>query len=142
MKRREFNVIFEVGQNGQMPTRGSSDAAGLDLYAAKNCRLWSGEGKPIRLDIKSEFPAGWVGLIWDRSGMGSKDIHRHCGVIDSDYRGEWKVYLKNHYGRYFDIKKGDRIAQVLFQPIWTGQPVAGMVGETGRGQGGFGSTGT
>jgi dUTP pyrophosphatase len=141
MKRRDFYVIFEVGQNGRMPTR-IGEAAGLDLYAAEDFRLWSREGRLIRLDIKSQFTPGWVGLIWDRSGMGSQDIHRHCGVIDSDYRGEWKVYLRNHRSNSKIFKKGDRIAQVLFQPVWTGLPVAGIVNETDRGQGGFGSTGT
>jgi dUTP pyrophosphatase len=143
MNRGEFFLIFEVGsRGGQMPTRGSKQAAGLDLYSAEDLTIWGGEGVTVDLDIRSEFPPGWVGLIWDRSSMGVRDIHRYAGVIDSDYRGTWKVRLKNTSGHKHYIHRGDRIAQVIFQPIWLGKPTAGIVTQTERAEGGFGSTGT
>ena len=135
------NVLFEIGPDGQFPTRGSGEAAGLDLYAAHDVEI-PGWGKvKVRLDIKSEFRPGWVGLILDRSGLGSKGITHLAGVIDSDFRGEWLVALFNaNYGS-FQIEKGDRIAQVVFTPCWIGEPKVGNVGVTNRGEGGFGSTG-
>lgn len=138
-----LNLVFEVGPNGTLPTRGSPEAAGLDLYAAHDIEIPYWSSAKVQLDIQSRFDAGWVGLIWDRSGMGSKRIHRYAGVIDSDYRGEWAVILFNSNYGSFHVQKGDRVAQVIFQPVWIGEPVEGnILDPTERGAGGFGSTGT
>jgi dUTP pyrophosphatase len=132
--------IFEV-TTGRLPTRGSEYAAGFDLYAPKNFVLEPGIQKMIPLGIKSTFRNDWVALIWDRSKLGKVGIHRLGGVIDSDYRGEWKTILINHSPVKQFIKKGDRIGQVIFQPIFCGSCSTGTVElDTKRGTGGFGST--
>ena len=96
------------------------------------------------------IPDGYAGLIWDRSGLGSKGIHRHAGVVDSSYRGEVKVALSNsHSGGVSDyldntyfITKGDRIAQILFQKVPHFELVeTEELADTDRGSSGFGSSG-
>ena len=134
--------VFELGENAKMPTRGSSQAAGLDLYASENVDLYGGETKIVPTGLKCAFNPGWVALIWDRSGMGSRGFHRYAGVIDSDYRGPWGIVLHNSTSRVYKIIPGERIAQVLFQSLWTGEPREGVVEDnTERGGAGWGSTG-
>lgn len=137
------DVVFETrGDKSQYPTRGSKEAAGLDLYASEPFYIASGGTVLIKTGIVSKFNKGWVALLWDRSGMGFKGIHRFAGVIDSDYRGEWGVVLHNSTPNSIQINRGDRIAQVVFQRCWIGTPKRGKVDEeTKRGSKGFGSTG-
>ena len=92
--------------------------------------------------IAVEFPEGYVALLWDRSGLGSKGIHRLAGVIDSGYRGEWKVVLLNTTKEPFEIKKGDKIIQCIIQKF---EPVEILevdeLSNSQRGEKGFGSSG-
>ena len=133
---------FMVGPCGRLPTRGSKEAAGLDLYAAHGLTIRPGETKLVQLGITCEFNPGWVALLWDRSGIGFKGRHRYAGVIDSDYRGEWGCVIHNASVTDMTIDKGDRVCQVLFQRVWTGVPgVSEKLSETSRSSGGFGSTG-
>jgi len=92
--------------------------------------------------IALAIPKGYAALIWDRSSMGVKGIHRHAGVIDCGYRGEVRVCLHNTGKEPYHIKKGDRIAQMLIQaaPNFTMHTVEEL-DCTNRGDGGFGSTG-
>lgn len=124
------------------PTRNSQHAAGYDLYSNVDVILKSGELTQIPLGFATAFPAGWGAMIWDRSGMGARGMIRHAGLLDCDYRGEWKVLLFNHGKIDWEIKRGDRIAQVVFSRV--GQRRARIVkalSKTIRGIGGFGSTG-
>lgn len=93
--------------------------------------------------IHVEIPPDYVGLIWPRSGLAVRHgIDTLAGVIDSDYRGEVRVVLVNHGTEAFRIAPGDRIAQLLIQRIERGTFVrGGDLAPTGRGEGGFGSTG-
>lgn len=127
---------------GFQPTNGSADAAGFDLYATEGAVIGPGEVRLIDLNIRACFNPFWVALLWDRSGMGAKGIHRFGGVIDADYRGNWKVCLYNTTHNIWTINRGDRIAQVIFQPIWTGAwSKTDKLPETDRGDKGYGSTG-
>lgn len=131
-----------IGKNARLPTHGSAEAAALDLYSPVKRRIEPGFQTKIPLGIASQFRRDWEAQIWDRSGLGSKGIHRLCGLIDSDYRGEWAVVLFNLTNKEYVIEKGDRIAQVTFVPCWTdGCREVPSVRETARGVGGFGSTG-
>ena len=96
----------------------------------------------VSTGIAMAIPKGYAGLIWDRSSMGVKGIHRHAGVIDSGYRGEVKVCLHNTTNESYDIELGDRVAQILIQkiPLFRIQEVEEL-DSTKRGSGGFGSTG-
>ncbi|REK50280.1 MAG: dUTP diphosphatase [Bacteroidetes bacterium] len=131
-----------------VPTKSRKTDAGYDLYADEDKEIPPERTILISTGISFAIPDGYAGLIWDRSGLGSKGIHRHAGVVDSSYRGEVKVCLSNslsgHHSAensYF-VSKGDRIAQILFQKV----PHFDLVeteelDDTDRGSSGFGSSG-
>ncbi len=138
----KFFEAKKLSETAQVPTKGHPNDAGWDLYADEDTTLWPEETQLISTGIAMAIPKNYVGLIWDRSSMGVKGIHRHAGVIDSGYRGEVKVCLHNTTTEMYKIKKGDRIAQLLIQK--TPQFIMHVVEEldsTERGSGGFGSTG-
>jgi dUTP pyrophosphatase len=90
------------------------------------------------------IPDGYVGLIWDKSGLSLQGVHRLAGVVDAGYRGEVKVVMVNLTKEPFIFKPGQKVAQMLVQPAQTVEIVdAGEsdLDETSRGSGGFGSTG-
>ena len=125
-----------------VPTKGHMDDAGWDLYSFEAISVPSGATVLVSTGIAMAIPKGYVGLIWDRSSMGVKGIHRHAGVIDSEYRGEVKVCLHNTTKESYHIERGDRIAQMLIQEAPTFiQHVVHELDSTNRGDGGFGSTG-
>ncbi len=117
--------------------------AGLELYSSENIVLSSDERKIVKTGISMKISVGYVGLIWDKSGIAVKGgIKTMGGVIDSNYRGDVGVILKNLSDEAYEIKKGDKIAQMLIQKIEC--PTIEEVDEldeTERGEGGFGSTG-
>jgi dUTP pyrophosphatase len=140
------NPVFELAHElATLPTRGSEESAGLDLYAAidePKIHVVPGQTVLVPTGLKCKFNPGWAAFLWDRSGMGFKGIHRYAGLIDSDYRGTWGVVLNNSTNDTITIKPYDRIAQVVFQRCWIGTPRLGNVSvDTKRGVGGFGSTG-
>ena len=136
---------FEVKllhDSAKSPTKGNIDDAGWDLYAFETISIPSGATVLVSTGVSMAIPKGYVGLIWDRSSMGVKGVHRHAGVIDSGYRGEVKVCLHNTTKEPYHIERGDRIAQMLIQeaPNFI-QHVVRELDSTDRGDGGFGSTG-
>ena len=138
----KYFEVKKLTDSSQVPTKGHPSDAGWDLYADEDTTLWPEETKLISTGIAMSLPKRFVGLIWDRSSMGVKGVHRHAGVIDSSYRGEVKVCLHNASGDLHKIKRGDRIAQLLIQeiPIFRLHEVEEL-DSTERGSGGFGSTG-
>ena len=134
--------IKKLYSDAKLPFYSTEYAAGFDLYSIIDYELKSGETKTIPTGITIEIPEGKVCLIWDRSGLGSKGIHRFAGVIDSDYRGEIKIVLHNHTNQPFEIKKGDRIAQAIIQDYYRAEfELIDNLSETQRGELGFGSSG-
>lgn len=116
--------------------------AGYDLRSMEEVTIWPGIQQIIKTGIRVEIPAGYVGLVKDRSSMASKQIYTHGGVIDSVYRGEVKVLLANHGNMPHQIRKGDKIAQLLIVPVLTLETERVLVlSDTIRGESGFGSTG-
>jgi len=124
------------------PSYARAGDAGLDLCSVETVTLEPGTRHVFRTGIAVELPAGYVGLVWDRSGLGARGLTTFGGVIDSTYRGEIKVTLFNSGSGAHTVHAGDRVAQMLVQPI-----VEAMVTEvselsaTERGAGGFGSSG-
>lgn len=115
---------------------------GYDLRSIEDITIWPGTQHIIRTGIKLEIPPGYGGLVKDRSSMASKRIYTHGGVIDSIYRGEIKVMLANHGNMPYQVRKGDKIAQLLIVPVLTAETERVLVlSDTVRGEGGFGSTG-
>lgn len=129
--------------NFKLPTKGTALAGAYDLYMPEFGSLAPGEGLKFTLGFMAEVPEGFVVLMLPRSGVGSKGLMlaNTCGVIDSDYRGEWFVHLLN-CGRGMTWSPGDRLLQMLIVPVANVTPeLADELSETGRGAGGFGSTG-
>jgi len=126
-----------------IPTKANASDAGWDLYSTQDVTFLPFKKYLINTGIAMSIPDGFVGLIWDRSGLASKHgIHRFAGVIDSGYRGEIKVCLYNSLDWVTSIKKGERIAQLLIQEIPTCELVeVDELEESSRGEQGFGSSG-
>lgn len=139
--------VKKLNPNAILPTYGSAEAAGADLYACLSEPLvvLPGEVAWVSTGIALEVPKGCAGLVYARSGLACKRglaPANKVGVVDSDYRGEVKVVLLNHSKETQIIKHGERIAQFVIAPVLT--PVYEEVtelDETDRGHGGFGSTG-
>ena len=131
----------------KLPTYGTEFSAGADLYACleADVTIQPGETKKIPTGIAVELPAGTAGLIYARSSLGTKRglaPANKVGVVDSDYRGEFLVFLHNHGSEPQTLCHGDRIAQLLVTPVFTpGFVEAQELSDTDRGAGGFGSTG-
>ncbi|QHN71006.1 Trimeric dUTPase domain protein [Mollivirus kamchatka] len=136
-----------VGKNAFMPKRADQGAAGYDLQSSsrETLTLTRGERLLIPTGLKMAIPKGHYGRIAPRSGLALKNgLDVGAGVVDSSYRGKVGVILFNHSDQDFEIKHGDRIAQLILERIST--PVLQQVqkdelGETERGEGGYGSTG-
>ena len=132
----------------KMPTYGSADAAGADLYAVTDgpVTVAAGQTVLIHTGLALAIPQGFVGLVYARSGLATKQglaPANKVGVIDADYRGELMVALHNHSGESRTVEHGDRIAQLVIAPYLTAQfTQQEELDDTGRGEGGFGSTGS
>ena len=140
--------IKKIKPNATVPTYGSANAAGADLYACidSDITIASGETILIPTGLSMELPEGYAGLIYARSGLASKKglaPANKVGVVDSDYRGEVMVALHNHSNKDAVIEPGERIAQLVITPYLMGIfTEVDALGDTERGSGGFGSTGT
>ena len=117
--------------------------AAFDLHAIEDVLLKVNEKKIIKTGIKMAIPENHVGLVWDRSGLAAKKgIHVMAGVIDSIYRGEILIVLKNLGGEDFQVEKGMRVAQMLIQPVVAAElKEVDWLDETERAENNFGSTG-
>merc|ERR1711916_255285 len=136
-------LVKKITENATLPVRGSAMAAGYDLAAAYDCVI-PAQGKAIaKTDLSIAVPEGTYGRIAPRSGLAwKKHIDVGAGVIDRDYRGNVGVVLYNHSDVDFEIKAGDRVAQLVLEKIATPDVVElESLDETDRGAGGFGSTG-
>ncbi|SLM34390.1 dutp pyrophosphatase [Lasallia pustulata] len=136
-------LVKKLSTKAKTPTRGSAYAAGYDLYSAQNTTIPARGKALVDTDIAIAVPAGTYGRIAPRSGLASKNfIDTGAGVIDADYRGQVKVLLFNHAETDFDVKEGDRVAQLVLERIYTPEIVeVAELEESVRAAGGFGSTG-
>ena len=134
-------------QGAKLPTYGSAEAAGADLYACLEAPVTIEPGATafIPTGIALEVPRGCAGLIYARSGLACKRglaPANKVGVVDSDYRGEILVALHNHGKDLQTVENGERIAQFVITPVLTpGYVAADELTDTVRSKGGFGSTG-
>lgn len=140
--------IKRLNDLAKIPTRGSDQAAGYDLYAASSydIHIFPHDTVKIGTGIAAEIPEGYFGAIFARSGLASNKSLRpgNCvGVVDSDYRGDITVPLHNDSGERRTIEAGERIAQLVILPYLNVEfEEVDELSETDRGAGGFGSTGT
>ena len=139
--------VRKLKENAILPTYGSAEAAGADLYACleEDVTIAPGQTAFIPTGLSMMIPVGTAGLIYARSGMACKRglaPANKVGVIDSDYRGEFIVVLHNHGTEVQTVSHGERIAQLLITPVFTpGFTEVEELTESQRGAGGFGSTG-
>lgn len=140
-------AVKKLRPGAKLPTFGSQQAAGADLYACleQPVDILPGQTKFIPTGLAMEIPAGYAGLIYARSGLACKqDLApaNKVGVVDSDYRGEFMIALHNHGSIARTVNHGDRVAQLVVTPVLIPQYIeAEELTDTDRGVGGFGSTG-
>jgi len=135
--------VKKVNSEARIPEYTIEGDAAMELYSAVDITLKSGEIKSCETGIAMAIPKGFVGLIWDKSGIALKGgIKTMGGVIDSNFCGEIGVIMKNLSDKNYEIKRGDKIAQILIQKVEsvTIEEVEEL-DETERGAGRFGSTG-
>lgn len=138
--------IKRLSENAKVPTKGSQHAAGYDLYSTETVSIRPHETALIGTGWAMEFPIGYFGAIYARSGLATKEGLRpaNCvGVIDSDYRGEVKVALHNDTNTLKTVTAGDRIAQLIIMDYFfvSDFEEVNVLSDTSRDTSGFGSTG-
>jgi len=139
--------IKKLDKNARIPTKGTADAAGADLYALVDGSITIQPNTTVMIHtgIALELPYATVGLVFARSGIASKRglaPANKVGVIDNDYRGEIMVALHNHSTEPQTVQDGERIAQLVVVPYYSAVfTEEEELSSTDRGEGGFGSTG-
>lgn len=134
--------IARMHTGAKPPCFGHPGDAGLDLFSDSNLVLKPGRAVPVPTGIRMAVPKGHVGLIWDKSGISLKGVHRLAGVVDAGYRGEVKVVMINLSPEPYAVERGMKIAQMLIQPVLAVEvELTEDLDATSRGEGGFGSTG-
>ena len=129
----------------RLPERAHPGDAGADLFSVEEVTIPVGERRAVGTGLALAIPAGWAGFVQPRSGLAFKHgimVTNSPGLIDAGYRGEVRVSLYNSGGEAFEVKVGERIAQLVVQRVE--EPVfsaAAELPETVRGEGGFGSSG-
>lgn len=128
-----------------LPTRGTPGSAGLDLYATEDVEIQPDGIGEIHTGIAMETPEGFFGLMLTRSNTAKRMVRLSAGAYaapDNDYRGELMVYLTNDGIYPWNVRKGDRVAQIVITPYLPCEVMeVDELSETQRGTGGFGSTG-
>ncbi len=139
--------VRKLDPRAKLPTYGTEYAAGADLYVCLDeaVTILPGQTKLLPTGLSIAVPIGYAGLIFARSGMATKRglaPANKVGVIDSDYRGPLMVALHNHGTEPQTVEHGERVAQLAIMPVMMPEmELVDELDETGRGQGGFGSTG-
>ncbi|MFA6608596.1 MAG: dUTP diphosphatase [Candidatus Paceibacterota bacterium] len=135
-------LVKKCRDDAKLPTRAHHDDAGIDLYSCGNHTIEPHKTLMIPIGISMEIEEGYVGLIWDKSSIGSKSIKTLGGVIDAGYRGELHVMVNNMSDIAYTFEHGHKVAQMLIQKVEFPEiEEISELSETKRGTGGFGSTG-
>jgi len=135
--------IKKLHPDAKIPQYAHEGDAGMDLFTVEPFELEPGERKSVPLGLAVEIPKGYVGLIWDKSGLSHKyGLKSFGGVVDSGYRGEIHAGVMNLSDKYFSFEKGHKIAQLLIQKVeYVEYEEAAELSDTPRGEGRFGSSG-
>ena len=129
--------------NAKIPSYAYAGDAGLDLYISEDLVLKKDERKSIPLGIAIEIPDGYVGILFDKSGLSHKHgLKSYGGIIDAGYRGEIHVGMMNLSDADYEFKAGDKIIQILIMPVLKAEVVeCEGLSDSDRGEGAFGSSG-
>ncbi len=110
--------VKKLHKEAKLPQYSIEGDAGLDLSSIENKKILPKQHAKIRTGLALEFPKGYCGLIWDRGGLAHKEgLTTIGGVFEYTYRGEYIIALYNTGKKPYQVKKGQRIAQLLIQPI-------------------------
>jgi dUTP pyrophosphatase len=135
--------VKKLSPDAILPSYAHPGDAGMDIYANETVTVKPGQAIKIKTGIAMEIPDGYVGLMWDKSGVAfNHKLKTLSGVIDSGYRGESLVSLINLGTEPYIVEKGHKIVQMLIQKVERVKIIeADELSDTSRGNGGFGSTG-
>ncbi len=135
--------VKKLHEAAKLPTFAHATDAGMDLYAIEPVTILPGERVQLKTGIAMAIPSGFVGLIWDKSGLSHKSgLKTLGGVVDAGYRGEVMVGFINTSALAYTFAVGDKIAQMLIQKVEHPEVLeVADLDETDRGVGAFGSTG-
>jgi dUTP pyrophosphatase len=135
--------IQKLDLNATIPSYAHPGDAGMDIYSNEDATIAPGERSAVKTGIAMAVPEGYVALVWDKSGRALKEgLTTMAGVVDSGYRGEVMIVMLNTSTSDAEIKKGQKLAQILVQPVASPELVeVESLDESSRGTGGFGSTG-
>jgi dUTP pyrophosphatase len=141
-------VKFKLAQGARMPAYQSDGAAGMDLHASVpggGVTIWPGRRVMVETGVSVEIPPGHEGQVRSRSGLAMKHgvvVLQGTGTIDADFRGPLSILLANHGGQPFEIRDGDRIAQLVVSPCVRAEAVqVEELAPSVRGADGWGSSG-
>ncbi|XP_068927883.1 deoxyuridine 5'-triphosphate nucleotidohydrolase, mitochondrial-like [Petaurus breviceps papuanus] len=138
-----YLLFARLSEHPTAPSKGSARAGGYDLYSAYDNTIPAMEKAIVKTDMQISLPPGCYRRVASRSGLAEKHfIDVGAGVIDEDYRGNVGVVLFNFGKETFEVKKGNRIAQLICELIFYPELKEGQgLDDTERGAGDFGSTG-
>lgn len=135
--------FLKLNKNAKIPVYAHPNDAGLDLFSTENYTLLPGERHGFHLGFALEFNEDYTALVWDKGSLPFKvGLHIIGGVFDAGYRGEYVIIIINLGDQPYKIEKGDKIAQLLIQPVISAKiEIAKKLSDSSRGAGRFGSTG-
>lgn len=146
MSGSDISIPIALEEGAHLPTYATEGSAGMDLRVIESVTLLPGERKLARTGVRVAIPLGYEGQVRPRSGLALKkgiSMVNTPGTIDSDYRGEVGIILINLGQDVVQLNEGERVAQLVICPVVRASwQVMESLDATGRGGGGFGSTGT
>lgn len=131
-----------LNEETKIPSYATTGDVGLDMYSLEDKIMKPGEHHIFFVGFALEFPIGYGAFVKDKSGISKAGLHTMGGVYDAGYRGEYNVHLVNLSDKDYEIKKGNKIAQLVIMPVEIGEvEIVDELSESERGEGRFGSTG-
>ena len=141
----KISIKFKLDDGAALPEYKTLGAAGADVCSNEDCSINPSSWKMVSTGLFPEIPENFEIQVRSRSGLAAKNgvfVLNSPGTVDSDYRGEIKVILANMSDKVFEVRKGDRIAQLVVTPVRQADfKIVSDISETERSEGGFGSTG-
>lgn len=135
--------VKKLDPRAKLPSYGHPGDAGLDFYALEDALISAGQRAQVRTGIALVVPSGYTGLVWDRSSLSHlHGLHSIGGVFDAGFTGEYIFCFFNTSQVDYKFKAGDKVAQLLIQPVAQVEVVeVSELPQSERGAGSFGSTG-
>lgn len=133
-----------LSENAKPPVRGTAGSSGLDVFSPIDITIPAWQDALIPTDLAFDIPFGWDLAVYNKSGISTKKkLFKGAELIDSDYTGNVHIHFFNFSDEDVEIKKGDKISQLVMREVWMGtlEEVSELNKDTKRGSGGFGSTG-